>query len=69
MTSVINSFKLNLSEVYILVAADCTLETSMETQFEQPYLSFVILEVQEHTKSCLCRRPNLNLLLYHWLSM
>ena len=54
MTSVINSFKLNLSEVYILVAADCTLETSTEeTQFEQPHLSFVILEVQEHTKSYL----------------
>ena len=58
MTSVINSFKLNLSEVYILVPADCTLETSMEeTQFEQPYLSFVILEVQEHTKRVVSEDP------------
>ena len=37
VTCVINFFKNNLSEVYILGIADYTLEMSMEeTQFEQP---------------------------------
>ena len=37
VTSVINVFEINLSEVYILGTADYTLELSMEeNQYEQP---------------------------------
>ena len=44
VTCVINFFKNNLSEVYILGIADYTLEMSMEeTQFEQPWVRWSLL--------------------------